>query len=82
MSTITKISDKGQLVIPKQIRDKVDLKKGDTVTVSEVDGVIMIKKAKTIFDIARTVKVSESFDTEAAIAAAQEEIANEKLRGN
>jgi AbrB family looped-hinge helix DNA binding protein len=81
MSTVTKISDKGQLVIPKQIREKAELKKGDSVTIYEADGVIIIKKAKTIFDIARTVKVSESFNVEKAIEATQEEIANEKLRG-
>jgi AbrB family looped-hinge helix DNA binding protein len=67
MSIVTKISDKGQLVIPKEIRKRVDLKKGDSVTISEEDGVIMIKKTKTLFDMIKTVKVSKNFDKKKSI---------------
>ena len=37
-----RISSKGQVVIPKEIRDKLRIKKGQRIKVVEVDGTIMI----------------------------------------
>jgi len=38
------ISSKGQLVIPKYLRDSIGLKEGDTVLVTKMDNKIMIMK--------------------------------------
>lgn len=78
MSTIVKISEKGQLVIPKKIRDNIGLSNGGSVNIVERDGVIVIRKTKNIFDIAGTINVSEDFDTEKALQEAQQRIADEK----
>ena len=82
MSVTAKISEKGQLVIPKEIRDRVNLQKGDTVNVTETDGIITIKKAKTIFDMVGSIKVSKKFDAEKVLKHAQTEITRDKLRRN
>lgn len=39
-----KLSSKGQLVIPKYLRDAVGIKEGDSVIISKVDDKIMIMK--------------------------------------
>ncbi|MEK6888338.1 MAG: AbrB/MazE/SpoVT family DNA-binding domain-containing protein [Candidatus Aenigmatarchaeota archaeon] len=39
-----KISSKGQLVIPKYLRDAVGMKEGDTVIISKLDEKLMIMK--------------------------------------
>ena len=80
MSTITKISEKGQLVIPKKIRDKMGLEGGGNVSIVENNGVITIQKTKDIFTIAGSVKVSDDFDTEKALEEAQRSVADEKNR--
>ncbi|MDR2870263.1 MAG: AbrB/MazE/SpoVT family DNA-binding domain-containing protein [Deferribacteraceae bacterium] len=81
MSTITKISKKGQLVIPKKIRDKIGLQ-GGSVSIAEHDGVITIRKTKDIFDIVRSIKVSDDFNAEQALQEAQRDIADEKNKQN
>ncbi|MDR1626972.1 MAG: AbrB/MazE/SpoVT family DNA-binding domain-containing protein [Spirochaetia bacterium] len=78
MTVAVTVSEKG-LVLPEEIREKANLKNGDRVTVSEKNGVIVIKKARTIFDIAGSIKVSADFDTRISLLAAQKDIADEKL---
>ena len=41
-----KISPRGQLVIPKDIRDELHIKGGDILVTALVDNVILIKKIK------------------------------------
>jgi len=41
---LTKISSKGQVVIPQEIREKLGLTEGETLVVSVKDGLIVLKK--------------------------------------
>ncbi|OIO43468.1 hypothetical protein AUJ62_00160 [Candidatus Pacearchaeota archaeon CG1_02_32_21] len=41
---LTKISSKGQIVIPQGIREKLGLDEGETLVVSVKDGLIVLKK--------------------------------------
>ena len=41
---LTKISSKGQVVIPQEIREKLGLDEGETLVVSVKDGLIVLKK--------------------------------------
>lgn len=41
---LTKISSKGQVVIPQEIRKKLGLNEGETLVVSVKDGLIVLKK--------------------------------------
>ncbi len=49
MSRLTK---KGQITIPKEIRDKLGIKRGDTVEFSIKDGECIVRK-KTVFNIGK-----------------------------
>lgn len=39
---VTKIDDRGRILIPKKIRDKLMLKEGDTLTLEIVDGKVIL----------------------------------------
>ena len=42
----SRLSPKGQVTIPKEVREKLDLRPGDLVAFIEKDGEIIIKKAR------------------------------------
>ena len=44
MVNITKISSKGQVVIPQEIREKMKLEEGNLFLISELDNSICLKK--------------------------------------
>ncbi len=49
MSTpIVRVQEKGQVTIPQEIREKLDLKKGDMVTFVETDAGVVIKPAEVV----------------------------------
>jgi AbrB family looped-hinge helix DNA binding protein len=43
----TKVSRNGQVVIPKQVRDRLRLTAGDTLVVAEVDGRVVLSPVRT-----------------------------------
>lgn len=49
-----KVLPKGQITIPKEIRDSLDIKEGDTIIIERTDKEVILKKGKTIFDYAGT----------------------------
>lgn len=44
----TKVGSRGQIVIPKELREKLDLKEGEILFVVDNDGTIEIVKAEVI----------------------------------
>jgi len=46
MAEIAKVSSKGQIVIPFDIRKELDLKTGATLVVSKMDDIVLLKKVK------------------------------------
>jgi len=46
-----KMSEKGQIAIPKLIREKIGLDKGDELLLFEVDGKIMLEKIKAFSNL-------------------------------
>ena len=49
-----KILPKGQITLPQKIRKTMNIKEGDTLLVEKVEGAIILRKGKTIFDYARS----------------------------
>lgn len=48
---LTKLSSKGQVVIPKKIREKLNLKEGTPLTIEATDtGLVVIKEIKSPID--------------------------------
>ncbi|MFB6216640.1 MAG: AbrB/MazE/SpoVT family DNA-binding domain-containing protein [Candidatus Aenigmatarchaeota archaeon] len=43
------VSEKGQVTIPKEYRDKMGLKPGNEVVFKEIDGELVVKKDRTSF---------------------------------
>jgi AbrB family looped-hinge helix DNA binding protein len=49
-----KVLPKWQITIPKNVRDKLKIRVGDTLVMEEKEGQMLLKKGKTIFDYAQT----------------------------
>jgi AbrB family looped-hinge helix DNA binding protein len=49
-----KVLPKGQITLPKQVRQKLDIKVGDTILMDAVGDHAIIRKGKTIFDFKAT----------------------------
>ena len=49
---VVKVLPKGQITLPKEVREDLRLAVGDTLLVEEYGGGIMLRKGKTIFDFA------------------------------
>lgn len=47
---VTKISSKGQIVIPLEFRDKIALKEGNILSIFEESGLIVLKKVDDSLD--------------------------------
>lgn len=47
-----RVQEKGQVTIPKEIREKLDLKKGDLVTFVETEAGIVIQPAEIVISTA------------------------------
>jgi AbrB family looped-hinge helix DNA binding protein len=45
-----KVLPKWQITIPKNVREKLKIRVGDTMVIEEREGKILLKKGKTIFD--------------------------------
>ena len=45
-----KVLPKWQITIPKNVREKLKIRVGDTMVMEEREGEILLKKGKTIFD--------------------------------
>ncbi|MHB1455575.1 MAG: AbrB/MazE/SpoVT family DNA-binding domain-containing protein [Armatimonadota bacterium] len=43
-SRMIRVSSKGQIVLPKSLRDKVGISDGDFIYIDEIDGILVIEK--------------------------------------
>ena len=59
---IVKISSKGQIVLPSDIRDRLQLDKGRRLAVAEKGGVIIMKPVKKLSELAGILKTDENID--------------------
>ena len=54
MINLAKVSARGQVAVPKAIREKLSIKEGDTLLFEERDGEIYIRKVKNFFELEGT----------------------------
>jgi AbrB family looped-hinge helix DNA binding protein len=47
---ITRLSQRGQIVIPKDVRDRLGLKVGNKLIVVSVDDIVILQKAEAVGD--------------------------------
>jgi AbrB family looped-hinge helix DNA binding protein len=76
MLSIVKISTRGQVAVPKAIREKLSIKDGDTLIFEEKEGKIYIRKIKNFFDFEGTLP-SLKLSVENMREKAMEEMAKE-----
>jgi len=71
MTEITKISSKGQVVIPFKIREELDLEEGTRLVVTRIDNIVLLKKIQIENlkeEFKRLTKRGEKFAKEKGIA--------------
>jgi AbrB family looped-hinge helix DNA binding protein len=51
---VTKVSDKGQVVIPKEIRDKFNFSEGSKLIVVATEGAVILQRMDSMVTAART----------------------------
>ncbi|MFC7440989.1 AbrB/MazE/SpoVT family DNA-binding domain-containing protein [Laceyella putida] len=44
----SKVTSKGQIIVPEEIREKLNIKEGDHIAFVEVDGQIVVQKAEVV----------------------------------
>lgn len=45
-----KVLPKGQITLPKEVRQSMGIEVGDTLVLEKVEGKVVLKKGKTLFD--------------------------------
>ena len=73
---VVKVLPKGQITLPKKVREKLGIKVGDALVLEEGKGGIVLKKGKTVFDYAGTLP-NLGMSVEEMIEKATEEAAKE-----
>lgn len=63
MTTTTTLTSKGQITIPKELREKLDLQKGDKLVLVEENGNIILRKVSLEEVRQRALDNYESGDT-------------------
>lgn len=71
-----KVLPKGQITLPKKVRDKLGIHVGDALVLEEGKDEIVLKKGKTIFDYAGTLP-NLGMSVEEMIEKATKEVARE-----
>jgi len=71
-----KVLPKGQITLPKKVRDKMGIRVGDALVLEEGKDKIVLKKGKTIFDYAGTLP-NLGMSVEEMIEEATKEVAKE-----
>ncbi|MDG7007182.1 MAG: AbrB/MazE/SpoVT family DNA-binding domain-containing protein [Nitrososphaerota archaeon] len=51
---VTKVSDKGQVVIPKQIRDKFHFTEGSRLIVLATEDAVVLRRVETVLGVTKT----------------------------
>lgn len=54
MIIAAKISTRGQVAVPRAVREKLSIKEGDTILFEEKDGEVYIRKVKNFLDLEGT----------------------------
>ena len=69
---IVKVSSKGQVVLPKSLREKLDIKKDSFVAMTNVDGAVILKKIQGMS--------RDDYETLVGVAEAWKQIKDGKCR--
>lgn len=69
---LAKVLPKGQITIPKRIRERLGIKEGDVISLEEVEDGVLLRKGKTLFDVAGSIEIEGDVSLKALIEEARE----------
>ena len=69
---LAKVLPKGQITIPKKIRERLGIKEGDIISMEEVEEGVLLRKGKTLFDVAGSIGIEEGVSLKTLIEEARE----------
>ena len=69
---VAKVLPKGQITIPKRIRERLGIKEGDVISLEEVEDGVLLRKGKTLFDVAGSIEIEGDVSLKALIEEARE----------
>jgi len=72
-----KVLPKGQITIPISIRKKLNIKLGDVVSLEDTSAGIIIKKGKTLFEVAGSIKLKKDIPNKELIRTARKKMGND-----
>jgi len=75
-----KVFPKGQITIPKRIREKLGIKEGDILSLEERGDIVVLKKGRTLFDVAGSIELEKEVALKALIEEAREGPGSEDLK--
>jgi len=78
MINLARVSVRGQVAVPKAIREKLSIKEGDTLLFEERDGEVYMRKIKNFFELEGTLPPLK-LSVEEIKDRAMEEMAKEAL---
>ncbi len=86
MSTVLKVQERGQVTLPKDVRDRLKISSGDLLVCSELDnGVIQLVRLckpsfEDVFGDRKMSSIKSARDVDAAIKAGREHAAEEVVK--
>ncbi len=69
---LAKVLPKGQITIPKKIRERLGIKEGDIISMEEVEEGVLLRKGKTLFDVAGSIEIEGGISLKTLIEEARE----------
>ena len=79
---LVKVSAKGQITLPKNIRQNLNIKPGDSVAITQRDDELVLTPiTKTLFDMRGIIPVSGPLDFDALIEQAKRVVAEDVIAG-
>ena len=78
---LVKVSSKGQITLPKAIREAMGIKPGDTIVVSQKnDDIVLHPVTATLFDLRGSIKVDGPQDFDAIMEKTKKAVADDIMR--
>lgn len=78
---LVKVGPRGQITLPKSLRQRMNIKPGDSVTLTEIDDYVMLRPVtKTLFDMVGSISVDGPLDFDAIQEEIKEHVAEKVMR--
>ncbi|MFQ5400362.1 MAG: AbrB/MazE/SpoVT family DNA-binding domain-containing protein [Anaerolineae bacterium] len=78
---LVKVGPRGQITIPKSLRKRMNIKPGDSVTLTMIDDYVMLRPVtKTLFDMVGSIPVDGPLDFDVLQEEIKQHVADKVMR--